>query len=222
MSLIKRVADLLDANINALIDKVEDPEVMLEKYLVDMNKEYKETEAMVANAIAARNITRSKYEEAQKQVDTWEKNAMLAVEKENDELAKKALHEQGNYERTRDGFKSELDSQAAEVENLKTLLSKLEDKINEAKSKKDLLITKAANAKTKKKLAEVSSKASGSDSTEGFARMEEKVNKMIAEADAFDELNGESLIAQFESFKEDNENTAIDDKLADLKAKMGK
>lgn len=222
MSFIKRVVDLLDANINALIDKVEDPEVMLEKYIMDMDKEYKETQAMVATAIAARNMTKNKYDEAQKQVDTWEKNAMLAVEKGNDELAKKALAEQSNYERTRDGLKPELDSQFDEVENLKSLLSRLEAKINEAKSKKDLLVTQAANAKTKKKLAEVSSKISGTDSAEGFSRMEEKVNKMTAEADAMDELNGETLEAQFETLRGNSEKSDIDDKLAQLKAKMGK
>lgn len=222
MSFIKRVADLLDANINALIDKVEDPEVMLEKYIMDMEQEYKETQAMVAKTIAARNMTQNKYNEAQKQVDVWEKNAMLAVEKGNDELAKKALEEQSSYEQTRDGLKPELDNQSAEVDNLKLLLSKLESKINEAKSRKEVLVTKAANAQTKKKLAEFSAKISGNDSSEGFSRMEEKVNRMAAEADAMTELNGQSLEAQFETLKEDSENSSMDDKLAQLKAKMGK
>lgn len=222
MNIIKRVADLLDANINALIDKVEDPEVMLEKYILDMDEEYRETEAMVAKTIAARNITQNKYNEAQSEADKWEKNAMLAVEKGNDELARKALEEQLNYERTRDGLKPELDNQIAEVENLKSLLSKLESKINEAKSKKDLLITKAANATTTKKIAEVTSKISGDDANRGFARMEEKVNRMTAEAQALTELNGESLEAQFESLQADDHKTVVNDKLAELKAKMGK
>lgn len=222
MSFIKRVADLLDANINALIDKVEDPEVMLEKYIMDMEQEYKETQAMVAKTIAARNMTQNRYNEAQKQVDVWEKNAMLAVEKGNDDLAKKALEEQSSHEQTRDNLKPELDNQSAEVENLKAILSKLESKINEAKSRKEVLVTKAANAQTKKKLAEFSAKISGSDSSEGFSRMEEKVNQMAAEADAMSELNGQSLEAQFETLKEDSDNSAMDDKLAQLKAKMGK
>lgn len=222
MNIIKRVADLLDANINALIDKVENPEVMLEKYILDMDEEYRETEAMVAKTIAARNITQNKYNEAQSEADKWEKNAMLAVEKGNDELARKAIEEQYRYERTRDGLKPELDNQIAEVENLKELLSKLEDKINEAKSKKDLLITKAANATTTKKIAEVTSKISGDDANRGFARMEEKVNRMTAEAQALTELNGESLEAQFESLQADDHKAVVNDKLAELKAKMGK
>jgi len=222
MSIFKRIGDLLDANVNALIDKVEDPEVMLEKYIMDMDKEYNETQALVAKAIASRNMTQNRYNEAQKQVATWEKNAMLAVEKSNDELAMKALTQQTNYEKSRDGLKPELDNQSAEVENLKNLLSRLEDKINEAKSKKDVLITQATNAKTKKKLADVTAKISGNDSTQGFSRMEEKVNKMAAEADAISELNGESLESQFESLAEDSKKTEVNDKLAQLKAKMGK
>jgi len=222
MSIFKRIGDLLDANVNALIDKVEDPEVMLEKYIMDMDKEYNETQALVAKAIASRNMTQNRYNEAQKQVATWEKNAMLAVEKGNDELAMKALTQQTNYEKSRDGLKPELDNQSAEVENLKNLLSRLEDKINEAKSKKDVLITQATNAKTKKKLADVTAKISGNDSTQGFSRMEEKVNKMAAEADAISELNGESLESQFESLAEDSKKTEVNDKLAQLKAKMGK
>ena len=222
MSIFKRIGDLLDANINALIDKMEDPEKMLEKYIMDMNKEYKETQALVAKAIAARNMTQRKFNEAQEEVSKWEKNAMLAVERGNDELAMKALEEQTRYERIRDSLKPELDAQTAEVENLKNLLTKLESKINEAKAKKDVLITQATNAKTKKKIAEVTSKISGGDSTKGFARMEEKVNRMATEADAMSELNGESLEAQFESLKEDSKNAEIEDKLAQLKAKMGK
>lgn len=222
MSLFKRVADLLDANINALIDKVEDPEVMLEKYILDMDEEYKETQAMVAKTIAARNITQSKYTQIEEQVDTWEKNAMLAVEKGNDDLAKKALLEKANHEKALVSMKPELDAQSIEVDNLKLLLTKLESKINEAKSRKEILVTKAVHAETKKKIAEFSTKMSGSDSVEGFSRMEEKVNEMAAEAAAIAELNGDSLEAQFEALKTANEDSSSDEMLAQLKARMGK
>lgn len=222
MSTLKRIGDLLDANINALIDKFEDPEKMLDKYIMDMDKEYKETQALVAKAVAARNMTQSKYNESSENVAKWEKNAMLAVERGNDALATQALKEQGNHERAMNLLKPELDKQIVEVENLKNLLSKLEAKINEAKSKRDVLVAQAVNAKTKKKLADVSSKVSGGDSTAGFSRMEEKVKNMTAEADALSELNGETLEAQFDALKESGENAEVEDKLAALKAKMGK
>lgn len=221
MNIFRRITDLLDANVNALIDKVEDPEIMLDKFLSDMDEDYRETQAMVAKTIAARNLTQKRYDDAQEEVDKWYKNAMLAVEKGNDELAKKALKEQTNFEHKRDSLKPELENQAAEVENLKELLSKLEDKISEAKSKKDILITKATNAEAKKKLAEFTSNISSSDSIEGFMRMEEKVNEIVAQADALSELNGQSLEAQFDSLK-DNDEDPLDDKLAKLKASMGK
>lgn len=222
MSIFQRVADLIDANLNALLDKVENPEVMLDKYLADMDKEYAETEALVAKSIASRNLTQKKFDDESHAVETWEKNAILAVEKGNDDLAKKALNEQLNAERSRDALKKELDQQNIETEKLKSLLSKLESKIDEAKSKRDLLVTQATNAQTTKKIAEVSSKLSGSDSTKGFAKMEDKVNRMVAEAEAATELSGQSLEAQFEALKADQEDTAVDDKLAALKAKMNK
>lgn len=76
---------------------------------------------------------------------------------------------------------------------------KLESKIDDAKSKRDVLMTQATNAQTTKKIAEVTSKLSGSDSTKGFARMEDGVNRIVAEAEATTELNGQSLEAQFEA-----------------------
>lgn len=109
MTIFQRMAGLIDANLNALLDKMENSEVMLDKYLDDMDKEYIEAEALVAQTIASRNLTQKKFNDESNAVETWEKNAILAVEKGNDELAKKVLNEQLNAERSRDALKIELD-----------------------------------------------------------------------------------------------------------------
>lgn len=218
MSMLKRVRDILSSNINALLDKAEDPEKMLEQYIRDMEESYQEAKVAVTQAIASKNRIEAKYNKQVEEVAKWEKNAILAVQKGQDDLAKEALKRQADAEKLRDTYKAQLDQQSAEVENLKSVLSKLESKLDEAKNKKELLITQAKNAKAQKKIYDTMSKVGNEHATRGFDKMADKVEQMVAEAKASAELNTDSLEEKFAALQ--NDGGEVEDRLAALKAKL--
>lgn len=218
MSMLKRVRDILSSNINALLDKAEDPEKMLEQYIRDMEESYQEAKVAVTQAIASKNRIEAKYNKQVEEVAKWEKNAILAVQKGQDDLAKEALKRQADAEKLRDTYKAQLDQQSAEVENLKSVLSKLESKLDEAKNKKELLITQAKNAKAKKKIYDTMSKIGNEHATRGFDRMADKVEQMVAEAQASAEINTDSLEEKFAALNDSS--GEVEDRLAALKAKL--
>lgn len=218
MSILQRLRDIVSSNINALLDKAEDPEKMLEQYIRDMEESYQEAKAAVAQAIASKNRIEAKYNKQVEEVEKWEKNAILAVQKGQDELAKEALKRQADAEKLRDTYKAQLDQQSAEVENLKSVLSKLESKLDEAKNKKELLITQAKNAKAQKKIYDTMSKVGNEHATRGFDKMADKVEQMVAEAKASAELNTDSLEEKFAALQ--NDGGEVEDRLAALKAKL--
>jgi len=216
--MLKRVRDILSSNINALLDKAEDPEKMLEQYIRDMEESYQEAKVAVTQAIASKNRIEAKYNKQVEEVAKWEKNAILAVQKGQDDLAKEALKRQADAEKLRDTYKAQLDQQSAEVENLKSVLSKLESKLDEAKNKKELLITQAKNAKAKKKIYDTMSKIGNEHATRGFDRMADKVEQMVAEAQASAEINTDSLEEKFAALNDSS--GEVEDRLAALKAKL--
>lgn len=222
MSIFKRFRDLMVSNVNSAIDNAEDPEKMLEQFIRDMEGEYAEARAAVTQSVAAKNVIEKKYNDACEECTSWEQNAILAVEKGNDELAKKALKRQEDSEELKNTFKQQLDMQEKEVENLKSILSQLEEKLEEAKNKKEILIVKSKNAKAQKQVYETLSNVSNDGASRDFSRLEEKVNKMEAEAHAHAEMSTNSLESQFDALKNESTDSKLDDKLAQLKAKMNK
>ena len=218
MSILKRLRDIVSSNINAMLDRAEDPEKMLEQYIRDMEESYQEAKVAVTQSIASKNRIEVKYKKQVEEVAKWEKNAILAVQKGEDDLAREALKRQSDAEQLRDTYKVQLDEQTAEVENLKSVLAKLESKLDEAKNKKDLLITQAKNAKAQKKIYDTMSKVGNEHATRGFDKMADKVEQMVAEAKASAEINTDSLEERFAALQENG--GEIDDRLAALKAKL--
>lgn len=218
MSILKRLRDIVSSNINAMLDRAEDPEKMLEQYIRDMEESYQEAKVAVTQSIASKNRIEAKYKKQVEEVAKWEKNAILAVQKGEDDLAREALKRQSDAEQLRDTYKVQLDEQTAEVENLKSVLAKLESKLDEAKNKKDLLITQAKNAKAQKKIYDTMSKVGNEHATRGFDKMADKVEQMVAEAKASAEINTDSLEERFAALQENG--GEIDDRLAALKAKL--
>lgn len=223
MSILSRICTILSANINDLLDRAENPEKMLNQYVLDMEEAYKEARGGVVAAIAEKNLLESKYNEAVSEFKEWEKKAALAVEKGQDDLALKALKRQQNAEEDANSLKTSLDAQSKACEDLKDNLSLLEDKISEVKNKKEVLIARAKNVQAAKKVQDTMGRVGSKLNTEGFDKMEEKVNRLEAEAKAQEELNGLDLDAKFKALEDDKDSDKkLHDKLAELKSKLGK
>jgi len=206
-----------------MLDGAEDPEKMINQTLLEMQESLRETKVAVARAIRDQKLFEDKYEENKKQVEYWEKKAMVAVEKGDDNLAKEALKKKKEHADLDAEIKGQLDTMTKNVDALKSSCAALESKMEEAKRKKEMLLARLKNSQASIKINENMNKfkTTSTSAFETFDRMEKQVNNAEAEAEAVQELSDPdvSLKQKFEKLEEDSQ---VNDELAELKKKLGK
>ena len=147
MALLERVTTLIKANINDLVTKAEHPEKLLRQLLLDMENQFMQVKTQVAIAIADQHLLEKKAIEQKETAEGWRKKAELAVDKNEDELARLALERSLTYETAAHNFSQQIEDQSHQVELLKTALHRLEQKMSETRSKSDLLIARHRRAR---------------------------------------------------------------------------
>ena len=222
MGIFKRFSDVIKANINDLISKAEDPEKMLNQMIIDMNEHLIESKKGVASAIADEKRLERQMNENLEKAKEWESKAMIALKAGKEDLAKQALLRKQEYSNYHNELKPQWEAQHAAVSKLKESLKVLQQKIEEAKRKKNILIARAKRAETTKKIQSTMGSMQGNNAFAVFDRMSQKVEQIEAEADALSELEDmskdESLEAQFKELE--SSGTSADLLLEELKAKM--
>ena len=220
MGFFDRVSTIFKANVNSALDKAEDPEKMLNQITTEMQEQLVKVKQQVAAAIANEKQLQKNYEQEEEQADQWEQKATLALQKGNEELAKQALSRRNEHAGIASGYKEQWEKQKQAVEILKENLRTLERKIEEARRKKDLLISRQKRAKAQKAIHETMAGMKDNSAFASFDRMETKVADMEAHADAaaeMAELEHDTLEDEFAALEKDG---SVDDDLAALKAKM--
>src|SRR5881227_3574327 len=132
MALLERVATLVRANINDLVDKAEDPEKMIKQVILDMQNQLLQVKTQVAISIADQHVLEKKLAENEDNERQWMKRAETAVDKSDDTLARAALDRSTSYKGLAASFRQQVDDQKAQVETLKSALLKLQQKLSEA------------------------------------------------------------------------------------------
>ncbi len=150
MALLERVSTLVRANLNDLIDKAEEPEKMIKQVILDMNNQLLQVKTQVAIAIADQHLLEKKKLENDDKIQEWMHKAELAVDKKQDDLARAALLRVESYRDLSSNFAQQLEDQKAQVENLKSALRTLDQKLAEANAKADLLIAQHRRARAAK------------------------------------------------------------------------
>jgi len=223
MGIWGRISTLVKSNINAMISKAEDPEKILNQLIIDMREQFLEARKQVAVAIADEKRLKRQYENELNKAQEWEKKAMIAVKAGRDDLATQALARKGEHDQLAEEWQQQWVAQKQAADQLREALSRLNSKIQEASRKKNLLIARAKRAEAQKKIQDVMSGMGDSGAFDTFARMEEKVDRQEAEAQAAVELSGEvdgdSLASEFAALE--SSSAGQSDALAALKAKMG-
>jgi phage shock protein A len=218
MALLERVSTLVRANLNDLIDKAEHPEKMIKQVILDMHNQLLQVKTQVAIAIADQHLLEKRRKENEDKVAEWMRKAELAVDKKQDDLARAALERVESYRELTDGFAQQVADQKAQVENLKTALRQLEQKLTEAQAKADLLIAQHRRARAVAKASDAKMAAGNGSSAAAFDRMKRKVAHGEALSQAKSEIatdNMEERLAALE--KEDR----IEQLLVELKTKRG-
>ncbi|AFY45345.1 PspA/IM30 family protein [Nostoc sp. PCC 7107] len=217
MGLFDRIKRVVGANINDLVNKAEDPEKMLEQAILEMQEDLVQLRQGVAQAIAAQKRTEKQYNDAQNEINKWQRNAQLALQKGDENLARQALERKKTFTETGTALKTSLDQQSTQVETLKRNLIQLESKISEAKTKKEMLKARITTAKAQEQLEGMVRGMNSSSAMAAFERMEEKVLMQEARAQSAAELAGSDLESQFAQLEAGSD---VDDELAALKASL--
>ena len=223
MGLFSRLKTLVSSNVNDLISKAEKPEKMLNQLIIEMNEQLIESKRAVAMAIADEKKLARERDSQQAQAQDWERKAMLAVQSGKDDLAKEALLRKQENGRAAAEYQKQWEAQKTSVDQLKESLRELQNKIEEAQRKKNLLIARAKRAEAQQKIQDTISSVSGNRSAfDAFDRMAAKVDQLEAQADAAKELEDLSANASLEKrFAElEKSDASTDILLLELKEKM--
>jgi phage shock protein A len=223
MGIFSRLGTLIKSNLNDLISKAEDPQKMLNQIVVDMQNQLVEAKKQVAVSIADQKRLEKQRDEQNELSKEWERKAMLAVRAGDDTLAREALRRKGEHDNQLAEFAKQSDLQKQAVDKLKEQLRTLNDKIEEAKRKKNILIARQKRAEAQRAIQDTMRGLSDTSAFDTFERMAQRVDQIEAEAEASSELGGEltgdALQQKFKALEAGGGGS--DMALAELKAKMG-
>jgi len=221
MGILSRTINVIRANLNAMLNRAEDPTKMLEQTLIDLDTAYSKAKDQVARSVADKKRLEKSLAEQQKEAKKWTDRAVKAVEKNDDGLAKEALVRKSEHNRIALQFEQELTAHDMNVETLKENLRELEKKIAEIKRKKNLLISKQKRAEAQDQIYKTVEGIQNTGALDTIERMENKIEEMSALADArmelSEEFQGDALEKRFEELGSGGD---VDSELLELKERL--
>jgi phage shock protein A len=225
MGIFSKLSTVIKSNINDLISRAENPEKMLNQIILDMRDQLAKAKREVAAAIADERKLKAQLDGEVKQARDWQHRAMLAVKESRDDLAKQALIRQKEHTDRAQVLQQTWEAQAAETEKLKGSLRQLNDKIEEAKRKRNLLVAKQKRAQAQRRIHETMSGLSDTSAFEAFNRMADKIEeeerRNLAQAEVTEALAGDTLETEFLRLEAGTGGADVESKLAALKEQMG-
>jgi len=226
MGIFDRLSTLFKANINDIISSAENPEKMLNQIIIDMRSQLAKAKQQVAAAIADEKRLRDQADAEFRAAQDWEQKAMLAINAGRDDMAKQALFRQSEHMDHAQQLEATWQTHKVETEKLKAALRDLNDKIEEAKRKKNLLLARQRRAEAQKRIAQTMSSLDEKSAFEAFARMEEKIEQNERQLQAAqqieEEFTGDRLQQDFKQLERSTTALDADSRLLALKQKMGK
>ncbi len=221
MGILERLSTLIRANINDMLDSAEDPEIMLNQILRDMESEISKARNQVADMMAQQKLYQDDLKAEQDKAKHMEERAMHYVRMENDAMAKEALKRKADSDANITVLQQQLQAQTEMVTRLRGQLDALEDKYKDAVNNRDSLLARHRRVKVQQQIDQTSRNLDVTDYSSDLSRMEQRIRMEEARQGAEAELNsdeGDDVAGRFDT---DERNTQIDQQLADLKTKMG-
>ena len=225
MGILKRFKDIMSSNINAMLDKAEDPEKMADQYLRNLEEDFSKVQSETASVMAEEKRARRAVDENKAEIAQMEEYAKKAVLSGNDEDAKAFLSKKSELEAKQIELEEALETASANATKMREMHDKLKDDITKVKERKETIKSKIAVAKTQERLNKIGdSFANAEGSLSAFDRMEEKANRMLDQANAKAELNKptDESVESLKDKYETKDEASIEDELAKLKESLGK
>jgi phage shock protein A len=183
MGIFTRFRDIVSANINAMLDRAEDPEKLIKLMIREMEDTLVELKAACAGAMAETRKTARRLEDMAARVDYWEEKAALAVRKNRDDLAREALVEKRRYRRHQEALQHEVEELKSLVTHYQDDIRQLEEKLKSARDKQRVLVQRHLHARRKKEAMEEIRRADSSEVVAKFEELESRIDRMESEAD---------------------------------------
>ena len=232
-SILGRIGQLWRANINAMLDRAEDPEKMLDQLIRDFTNNIREAEEAVATTVGNLRLLEDDLKEARSAATEWGNKAQAAARKSGDltaegkaaeatkfeDLAKIAIRRQIDFESQVKTFQDQVDQQTVLVEKLKDGLNKLRQKREDLVQKRDELVSRAKMARAQTQVQEAVRDVSSLDPTSELSRFEERIRREEARARGMEEVALSSLESQFESLEDSAQDLEVEARLEALKNK---
>lgn len=225
MGIFDRLSTLIKSNLNELISSAENPEKMLNQIIVDMRNQLAKAKQQVAASIADEKRLKDQADSEFKLADEWERRAMLAVQEGRDDLAKQALLRGQEHLEHGQQLATTWETHRMETEKLKQSLRDLNEKIEEAKRKKNLLLARQRRAEAQARISQTMSGLSDNSAFDAFNRMEEKITanerQLQAAQEIDEEFSGDRLAGEFKQLERSSGGATADAQLLQLKQRMG-
>jgi len=219
MGIFTRFRDIISSNINAMLDKAEDPEKLISLMIQEMEDTLVEIKASCAAAMAASKRTQRQMEEARSRARNWEEKAELAVGKGRDDLAREALVEKRRYADRAYSFEKEHQEMSALIQQYQEDIKQLEEKLRGAREKQRMLVQRHVHALKKRRAQEEIRRMDSTGAVLKFEEFENRIERMEAEADLVNFARKPALEAKFEELLVDDE---IEKELQTLKSSLRK
>ncbi|XCN72143.1 MAG: PspA/IM30 family protein [Candidatus Electrothrix aestuarii] len=221
-SIFKRVSDIINANLNDLIDRLEDPERVIKQIIREMEDNIRQAKEGVVNAIASEKQLFHELEKHRNSSQEWLSKAETALQADKEDLARSALARKKEIDQIITSLEPAWASAKATSDRLKAQLLQLENKLEETKRKRTTLLARQRATEARQQMdSTMNTFHAGLDAQARFDRMEDKVEEMEARAEAMDELHNDmsALENEFLQLETDND---VETELNALKMKMQK
>ena len=225
--IIARFKDIMSSNINALLDKAEDPAKIINQYLRNLESDLGNVKAETASVMAEEKRSKRALDECNEQINKMQRYAEKALIAGNESDAKTFLEKKTQLSKNQQSLQQSYDIAADNAVKMRSMHDKLVKDIGELNARREQLKAKLAVAKTQERLNKIGSSVEGAKgSLSAFDKMEDKINRQLDEANAMAELNSsnkedsiEDLMSKYDDNKEAN--SGVDDELQALKNKLG-
>ncbi|MEE4365504.1 MAG: phage shock protein PspA [Desulfotignum sp.] len=215
MGIFTRFRDIVSANMNAMLDRAEDPEKLIKLMIREMEDTLVELKSSCAGTIANQKKVARLLEETRNKEAFWDNKAGLAVSRGRDDLARQALLEKRRFAQRCEAVEQEMDELGAIVEQYKDDIQELENKLKSAREKQRMLVQRHIRAQRKKKAHQEIRRVDSAEVMQKFEEMESHIERMEAEADLVNYGKKTSLEEAFEELSADDD---IERQLHDLKS----
>jgi phage shock protein A len=219
MGIFTRFRDIINSNISAMLDRAEDPEKLIRLMIREMEDTLVEIKASCAGVMASRKKTERQLKEARNREENWQQKAELAVNKGRDDLAREALTERRRYKQRAVALEKELVECSGLIDQYQDDIRQLEDKLASARERQRMLVQRHVHANRKKRAQQEIRRMESSEAVYKFEELENRIERMEAEADLVNFGRKPNLEAEFDDLLTDDE---IETELHNLKSAIKK